>query len=56
MRFKGLAIVVPNLTWTIKELLSSGESTIVARGEATPRAPPLAACRKQSLLGQEAMG
>jgi hypothetical protein len=34
-RFKGLASVVPDLHWTIKELFVSGENTIVVRGEAT---------------------
>jgi predicted ester cyclase len=34
-RFKGLASVVPDLTWTIKELFVSGENTIIVRGEAT---------------------
>jgi predicted ester cyclase len=34
-RFKGLASVVPDLTWTIKELFVSGDNTIVVRGEAT---------------------
>jgi hypothetical protein len=34
-RFKGLASVVPDLNWTIKELFVSGENTIVVRGEAT---------------------
>jgi predicted ester cyclase len=34
-RFKGLATVVPDLTWTIQELLVSGEDRIVVRGEAT---------------------
>lgn len=35
MRFKGLASVVPDLHWTIKELFVSGDNTIVVRGEAT---------------------
>jgi predicted ester cyclase len=34
-RFKGLANVVPDLTWTIQELLVSGEDRIVVRGEVT---------------------
>lgn len=34
-RFKGLASVVPDLNWTIKEIFVSGENTIVVRGEAT---------------------
>jgi predicted ester cyclase len=34
-RFKGLASVVPDLDWTIKEIFVSGENTIVVRGEAT---------------------
>lgn len=34
-RFKGLASVVPNLNWTIKQLFVSGDSTIIVRGEAT---------------------
>jgi predicted ester cyclase len=34
-RFKGLAGVVPDLKWTIKELFVSGENTIIVRGEAT---------------------
>jgi predicted ester cyclase len=34
-RLKGLASVVPDLNWTIKELFVSGESTIIVRGEAT---------------------
>ena len=34
-RFKGLASVVPDLNWTIKELFVSGENTIIVRGEAT---------------------
>jgi predicted ester cyclase len=34
-RFKGLASVIPDLNWTIRELFVSGESTIIVRGEAT---------------------
>lgn len=34
-RFKGLASVVPDLNWTIKELFVSGDNTIIVRGEAT---------------------
>src|ERR1700676_1449155 len=34
-RFKGLASIVPDLNWAIKELCVSGENTIVVRGEAT---------------------
>jgi predicted ester cyclase len=34
-RFKGLAAVVPDLNWTIKELFVSGNNTIIVRGEAT---------------------
>ena len=34
-RFKGLASVVPDLNWTIKELFVSGENTIIVRGEGT---------------------
>jgi predicted ester cyclase len=34
-RFEGLASVVPDLKWTIKELLVSGEDRIVVRGEVT---------------------
>jgi predicted ester cyclase len=44
-RFKALANVVPDLTWTIKALHVAGEDTIVVRGEATgtPTAPFLGA-------------
>ena len=34
-RFKGLASIVPDLNWTIKQLFVSGEDTIIVRGEAT---------------------
>jgi len=34
-RFKGLANVVPDLKWTVKELFVSGDNTIIVRGEAT---------------------
>jgi predicted ester cyclase len=34
-RFKGLADLVPDMTWTIKALFVAGEDTIVVRGEAT---------------------
>jgi predicted ester cyclase len=34
-RFKGLASVVPDLNWTVKELFVAGENTIIVRGEAT---------------------
>jgi predicted ester cyclase len=34
-RFKGLAGVIPDLTWTVKEIFVSGEDRIVVRGEAT---------------------
>jgi predicted ester cyclase len=34
-RFKGLASVVPDLNWTIKELFVSGDNAIIVRGEAT---------------------
>jgi predicted ester cyclase len=34
-RFKGLASVVPDLNWTVKELFVAGEHTIIVRGEAT---------------------
>jgi predicted ester cyclase len=34
-RFKGLANVIPDLQWTIKEIFVSGDHTIVVRGEAT---------------------
>jgi predicted ester cyclase len=33
-RFKGLAAVVPDLDWTIKELFVSGENSITVRGQA----------------------
>jgi predicted ester cyclase len=34
-RFKGLADIVPDLAWTIRELFVAGETTVVVRGEAT---------------------
>jgi len=34
-RFKGLADVIPDLTWTIKALFVAGDDTVVVRGEAT---------------------
>jgi predicted ester cyclase len=34
-RFKGLADVIPDLNWTIKEILVSGDDRIIVRGEAT---------------------
>jgi predicted ester cyclase len=34
-RFKGLASVIPDLAWTIKEIFVSGDDTIFVRGEAT---------------------
>lgn len=34
-RFKGLATVIPDLKWTIKEIFVSGENTITVRAEAT---------------------
>ena len=34
-RFEGLAGVVPDLAWTIRDLFVAGEDTIVVRGEAT---------------------
>jgi predicted ester cyclase len=34
-RFEGLADVVPDLAWTIKEILVSGDDRIIVRGEAT---------------------
>jgi predicted ester cyclase len=44
-RFKGLAKLVPDLNWVIKDLFVSGEETIIVRGEATgtPIAPFLGA-------------
>jgi predicted ester cyclase len=40
-RFEGLAGVVPDLVWTIKEILVSGDDRIIVRGEAmgTPVKP-----------------
>jgi predicted ester cyclase len=34
-RFKGLASVVPDLAWTIKEIFVSSDDSVVVRGEAT---------------------
>ncbi len=34
-RFKGLASVIPDLAWTIKDIFVSGDDTIIVRGEAT---------------------
>jgi predicted ester cyclase len=34
-RFKGLASVILDLAWTIKEIFVSGDDTVVVRGEAT---------------------
>jgi predicted ester cyclase len=34
-RFKGLAGVVPDLAWVIKEVFVSGDDTIIVQGEAT---------------------
>jgi predicted ester cyclase len=34
-RFKGLASVIPDLAWAIKEIFVSGDDTIFVRGEAT---------------------
>jgi predicted ester cyclase len=34
-RFKGLASVVPDLAWTIKEIFVSNDDSVVVRGEAT---------------------
>jgi predicted ester cyclase len=34
-RFKGLASVVPDLAWTIKEIFVSNDDTVIVRGEAT---------------------
>jgi hypothetical protein len=38
-RFKGLASIVPDLKWTIKELFVVGDKTIIVRGEATGCGP-----------------
>jgi len=48
-RFKALAGVVPDLNWTIKELLVSGENTIIVRGEAA--GTPI-----KTFLGEEPTG
>jgi predicted ester cyclase len=34
-RFKGLASVIPDLAWTIKEIFVAGDDTVIVRGEAT---------------------
>jgi predicted ester cyclase len=48
-RFKGLASVIPDLTWTIKKIFLSGEDRIIVRGEAT--GTPI-----KAFLGVEATG